>query len=383
MTNVIRHGIIGCGNIGRTHANALVELDEVKLVAVCDIDVEKARAIADAHGVEHVFSSVEAMFAAVELDTVSVATDHKNHFAPSMFAIEHGVNVIVEKPITTSLDEAHQLVAAAKAKGVKLGGVFQRRFFPSAQRMHQAIEDGRLGRIIAAECIAHLGRDRSYFEHDDWRGTWKGEGGGVLMNMTIHMIDMLLWMVGKPTEVYGRWATLKHSEYIDVEDAATAVITFESGALATLQAVTTFENGLVKRIGGAPTPNAHTARIAPGFRLAVHGSLGDTVGMRESPEFMQATTDQWTFDGESNAVDEWYAVEAGHAGFPAFHSNQLQDFALAVLEDREPTVTGEDAYNALEVVKAVYLSESRRMPVKLPMSPADRVEADRVSSGGE
>ena len=95
--------------------------------------------------------------------------------------------------------------------------------------MHKAIEDGKIGRVTVAECIALLGRDRAYFARDPWRGTWKGEGGGALMNQAIHMIDMLLWMVGVPTEVYGRWATLKHGEYIDVEDSACAVVSFENG----------------------------------------------------------------------------------------------------------------------------------------------------------
>jgi len=189
------------------------------------------------------------------------------------------------------------------------------------------------------------------------------------------MIDMLLWMVGKPTEVYGRWGTLKHSEYIDVEDVASAVVSFESGALATIQALTTFENGI------AVNEEALTKHRAPGFRLAVHGAAGHTVGMLENPELMQATTDQWTFDGESANIKEWSGAEGGHSGFPAFHSHQLLDFARAILEDRDPTVTGRDAYTALEVVKAVYLSEARRQPVALPMSAEDRAEADRISSG--
>lgn len=383
MKSPLRVAVVGCGNIGGTHADALSSIQEVEIVAVCDIDVDRARAVAAAHDVDRVFTSYEEMYKSVELDVVTVATDHKSHFGPALAAIDHGFNVIVEKPIATSLEEAHQLVEAARAKDVKLGGVFQRRFFPAAQRMHQAIEEGRLGRIVAAECIAHLGRDRSYFDQDAWRGTWKGEGGGVLMNQAIHMLDMLLWLLGQPTEVYGRWTTIKHSDYIDVEDSASAVVTFKNGALATIQAVTTFENGLIAKVGGSRTPDAQTQHIAPGFRLSIHGTTGNTISLAESPELMQATTDAWTFDGETNRVAEWAAVEGGNLGFPAFHTGQLRDFALAVLEDREPSVTGEAAYGALELVKAVYLSEHRRMPIALPMSAEDRAEADLVSNGEE
>ena len=139
--------------------------------------------------------------------------------------------------------------------------------------------------------------------------------------------------------------------------------------------MTTFENGITVN------PESGTSRRAPGFRLAVHGTAGHTVGMAESPELMQATTDQWTFDDEFSAIDGWAAEEGGKSGFPAFHSDQLRDFALAVAEDRQPTVTGLDAYRALELVKGVYLSEARRRPIALPMCAEDRAEADRLTSG--
>jgi predicted dehydrogenase len=350
-------------------------IDLVDLVAVCDINEVKARQRSAEHGDVPWFTDAEQMLRTVPLDAVSIATDHKHHFESAMAAIQTGVSVIVEKPIASSLEEAHQLVEAAKEKGVTLGGIFQRRFFPSAQRMHDAIEEGRLGRIVAAECIAHIGRDRNYFDKDAWRGTWKGEGGGVLMNQAIHMVDMMLWMVGRPTEVYGRWDLLKHGDYIDVEDIAVATVSFENGALGTIQAMTTFENGV------GLNPESGTLRIAPGFRLAVHGANGHTVGMAEIPEFTQAITDQWTFDGEDASIAEWVEAEGGRTGFPSFHSDQLRDFAQAIADKREPTVTGEDAYRALEVVKAVYLTQARRTPVSLPMSAEDRAEADRVSSG--
>ena len=230
--------------------------------------------------------------------------------------------------------------------------------------MHAAIVDGRIGRVTVAECIALLGRDRAYFARDAWRGTWKGEGGGALMNQAIHMIDMLLWMVGVPNEVYGRWATLKHGEYIDVEDTACATVGFENGAMASIVATTTLES----------------IEKAPGFRLAVHGAKGHTLGLSERPELTQAITDQWPFDS-ADTVNAWAAAEGGELGFPGFHSDQLRDFARAILEDREPIVTGFDAVRALEVIKAVYLSEARRAPIVLPMSADDRAEADRITMG--
>jgi UDP-N-acetyl-2-amino-2-deoxyglucuronate dehydrogenase len=362
MENKVRFGLVGCGGIGKVHAQAIELLEEAELVAVSDIDIDRARKVAEEHELAHAFAGVDAMLDAVALDAVAVATDHKHHFAPAMAAMKRGVHTIVEKPITVSLKEAHILLDTARAHGVKLGGVFQRRFFPAAQRMHSAIAEGRIGRVTVAECIALLGRDRDYFARDPWRGTWKGEGGGALMNQAIHMIDMLLWMVGVPNEVYGRWATLKHGDYVDVEDTSCAVVGFENGAMASIVATTTLES----------------IEKAPGFRLAVHGAKGVTLGLAERPELTQAITDQWPFDPEET-VREWAAAEGGKSGFPGFHSDQIRDFARAVLDDREPTVTGADAVRALEVIKAVYLSEARRAPIVLPMSAEHRAEADRIT----
>ena len=176
--------------------------------------------------------------------------------------------------------------------------------------MHKAIVDGRIGRVTVAECVALLGRDRAYFARDAWRGTWQGEGGGALMNQAVHMIDMLLWMVGVPNEVYGRWATLKHGDYIDVEDSSCAVVAFDNGALATIIATTTLES--IER--------------APGFRLAVHGAAGHTVGMNKSPELMQAVTDQWPFDtGRTGArLGELGGRQAGLSRLPCRSAPRLR-----------------------------------------------------------
>jgi len=360
----VRFGLVGCGGIGAVHAKAIELLDEAEVVGVCDLDLARAQKLAEEHGVANVFQDVKSLLDAVPVDAVTIATDHKQHFAPAMAAMTRRVHTIIEKPITVSLGEAHKLLEAARANDVKLGGVFQRRFFPAARRMHAAIVDGRIGRVTVAECIALLGRDRAYFARDAWRGTWKGEGGGALMNQAIHMIDMLLWMVGVPNEVYGRWATLKHGEYIDVEDTACATVGFENGAMASIVATTTLES----------------IEKAQGFRLAVHGAKGHTLGLSERPELTQAITDQWPFDS-ADKVNAWAAAEGGESGFPGFHSDQLRDFARAILEDREPIVTGFDAVRALEVIKAVYLSEARRAPIVLPMSADDRAEADRITMG--
>lgn len=375
MTRTVRVAVIGCGRFGAFHARAAASLPDVELVALCNRTISRAEALAEEFPGVSVHDDVERMLAEVELDAVLIATSHKQHHEPALQAIRAGVSALVEKPLAASLAEASELVEAAERAGVALGTVFQRRYFPAARRMHQAIGAGRLGRVVAANCLALLGRDRSYYEGDEWRGTWAGEGGGVLLNMTIHYIDMMNWMLGQPTSVQGRWATLKHADYIDVEDVAGAVVTYESGAIATVQAMTTFENGF------ASQPNPSVEHRAPGFRLAVHGTAGHSVGLDESPELAQAVNDPWTFDGEQDQAARWREQEGDRPSVPEFHRLQLAEFTDAVREGRQPEITGRDGLNALEVVKGVYLSQARNAPVALPMSAEDRRAADDLTGG--
>lgn len=375
MTGDVRVAVIGLGRFGTIHAEAAASLPGVQLAGLCSRRLASAEALADRFPGATAYDSVERMLAEANLDAVLIATPHKQHFEPAMQAIQSGVAALVEKPLTTSLAQAHELVVAAEQAGVALGTVFQRRFFPAAVRMHDAIADGRLGRVAAAELAAHLGRDRAYYEQDDWRGTWAGEGGGVLLTMAVHYIDMLSWMLGTPTSVYGRWATLKHGEYIEVEDVAGAVITYASGAIATIQAMTTFENGF------ASQPSTTVGYRAPGFRLAVHGTAGHSVGLEESPELAQAVTDLWTFDGEAERLAQWREAEAGRPSVPEFHRLQIAEFLDAVRTGRQPAITGRDGLVALEVIKGIYLSQARGEPVSLPMSEDDRRAADELTEG--
>lgn len=375
MTRDVRVAVVGLGKFGTFHAEAAAALPGVQLAGLCSRTLTHAQEVAERFPGAMAYDSVDRMLAEADLDAVLIATPHKQHFEPAMQAIRAGVAALVEKPLTTSLAEANELVEAAEQAGVPLGTVFQRRFFPAAARMHEAIAQGRLGRVVAAELVALLGRDRAYYEQDDWRGTWAGEGGGVLLTMAVHYIDMLNWMLGTPTSVYGRWDTLKHGDYIDVEDVAGAVVTYASGAIATIQAMTTFENGF------ASQPSPTVRHRAPGFRMAVHGSAGHSVGLDESPELAQAVSDLWTFDGEEAQLAQWREAEAGRPSVPEFHGRQIAEFLDAVREGRKPAITGRDGLNALEVIKGVYLSQARQQPVSLPMSEGDRQAADELNQG--
>lgn len=348
MSRKVRVGLVGCGNIGKTHAQALAQLAEADFVATCDADEGRAEALAAQHGVPEVFTDVGALFRSGKVEAVCVCTPHPNHGAVVMAAAEAGVHVLCEKPLTVDIGEANRMVEAADKAGIKFGGIFQRRFWPAAQRIRDAIDTGKLGTVTLGECAVRIWRPESYFAQDAWRGKWATEGGGVLMNQAVHAIDLLQWYVGPVKEVFGRYNTFMHGAYIDVEDTAVATLVCENGALATIQAASTYN----------PTF---------GFRVAVHGTSCATASVWEMPEGREGVNDIWNIPGEEATQYVWQeGVEPG-PGFPGFHVLQIQDFLQAVRDDRAPAVTGAEAKKALEIILAIYESSRSGRVVTLPL----------------
>ena len=348
MTGRVRTGLIGCGKIGATHAAALRTLDEAEFVACSDVDEGRARAFAATYGVPRVFGDAAALLGSGEVEAVLVCTPHPAHAPVVTAAAEAGVHVLCEKPIAIGLAEADRMVEAAERAGIAFGVIFQRRFWPAAQRIRAALDAGRLGRPTLGECSVRIWRSPEYFASDPWRGTWASEGGGVLMNQAVHAIDLFQWFMGEAVEVFGRYATLRHGASIDVEDTAVATVAFAGGGLGVLQAASTFEPGF-------------------GFRVAVHGDSGGTLSVWENPEGTQGVNDVWTLPGEAAAREAWEAEERGKPGFPRFHEVQIQDFLRGILEGRPPAVTGAEARRSLEIILGIYESSRTGKAVRLPL----------------
>jgi predicted dehydrogenase len=348
MATKIRTGIIGCGSISKTHAPALRDLEESEFVACCDVDEGRARKLADEFGARHTFSDPGEMLKSGVVDAVVVATPHPAHAPVVVAAAAAGVHVLCEKPISDKLSEAHRMVEAADKAGITFGVVFMRRWWPAAQRIRKAIDDGKLGKLVLAECVSKLWRGPEYFAQDAWRGKWATEGGGVLMNQAVHAIDQFQWFMGPAVEVVGRYAKLRDGDYIDVEDTAVATVVFANGALGTVLGSTTINPGF-------------------GFRVTVHGDNGATASVWENPEGQQGVNDIWTIPGEEPLRLEWEKEDAGKPGFPGFHKLQIQDFLRAIQEKRPPAVTGAEGVKSLEIIQAIYESSRTGKAISLPM----------------
>ncbi|MGW9405220.1 Gfo/Idh/MocA family protein [Arthrobacter sp. NPDC055585] len=356
QTPRLQVGIVGCGNISRNHLSAFAAIEGTEVVGVCDVDIARARQTAEAWQIPHAVDSAAALLD-LKLDIISVCTPHPTHEAVVLQAAAAGVHVLCEKPIAVDLRAARNMVEACESHGVALGVLFQRRFWPAAAALRAAIDDGTLGQPVMGQVSVLLQRDPEYYRADAWRGTWANDGGGVLMTQAIHYIDLLQWFMGEVSEVYGAVNSFKHGDYIEVEDSASAVLKFTSGALATLNAST------------AASPSL-------GVQIRVTGSTGATAELSEFPE---GTDGRLTIaaDGMSG-TQELPGITAGanvdlaaiNEALIPHHRAQIEDFTDAVRRGGPPAVTGRDGTNALRILLAVYESARTGQPVRFAPFPA-------------
>jgi len=356
----LKTGLIGYGKVAHTHALALATLPESHFVAVCGRDLARARAFAGQYGV-CACDDVQHMVAQAGVEAVIVCTPHPAHAVPAIQAAHAGAHVLVEKPLAASLQDCDAIIAAAQASGVKLGVISQRRLYEPVQRVKAAVEAGKIGRPILGTAILLGWRDSAYYAADPWRGKWHEEGGGVLVNQAPHQVDLLQWFLGPVDELFGYWDNLNHP-YVEVEDTAVAVLRFKNGALGSILASNSQKPGLYGKVH-------------------VHGQNGASVGVQTDGGAMFVAgmseileppiNDLWTVPGEEHVLARWQAED--RATFEAidatrhYHRLQDQDFLQAVLENRDPLVTGVEGRKTVETFTAIYRSQRDRRPVKFPL----------------
>ncbi len=328
---VVRFGIVGCGTISRTHAEALKACENAELAAVCDIYPPNLERMVREEGARG-YTDYREMLKDPAIDAVTILTASGTHAEIGIAAAGAGKHVVVEKPIDVTLEAANRLIAACKASGVKLCCIFQHRFDASVQALKDAAGAGAFGRLNCCCCHTKWYRSQEYYDSVSWRGTRAMDGGGALMNQSIHYIDLMQYVMGDVDEVMGYAGTLAH-ERMETEDVAVVSLRFQSGALGLIEGTTS---------------------AYPGFstRLDVHGNAGSVILENDAITF-------WQF--ENGLVCDEVLKTKG----PKPHRYQLQDFINAILEDRDPLVTGEEAVKSLKIVLAVYESARTGKPVKV------------------
>jgi predicted dehydrogenase len=354
---MIRTGIVGCGKVARYHAAALVNLEGSDLRAVCSRSPEKATVFGKAYGAKG-YDDVASMVVHEQLDMVIVCTPHPNHKDPALDAMKAGAHVLVEKPMASSLEDCDAMIKASENYGKILGVVSQRRFYPPVQRVKKAIDSGKIGNPVLGTVTMLSWRDENYYLSDPWRGRWKEEGGGVLVNQAPHQLDLLLWFMGDIEELYGVHANLNHP-YIEVEDTALAIIKFKNGALGNIVVSNSQKPGIFGKVH-------------------VHGSNGATAGVQTEggAMFVAGMTEKidppyndiWTVPGEEKMVEEWREEDSrffnSTDSIGYFLERQVEDFILAVEEGKEPMVPAREGRKTVELFRMIYRSHQTGKPVK-------------------
>ncbi|MCL4543775.1 MAG: Gfo/Idh/MocA family oxidoreductase [Chloroflexi bacterium] len=225
MALPVRLAIVGIGVIGRSHVNNALTLQSeglLDLVGLADIDIALAHAASDAHGIP-VFGNAEEVLDQARPTLLLIATPHPQHEAATIAAAQRGVHVLCEKPFAHTVSAADRMIAACQSAGVMLGIDFQQRTTPSYIKAQQIIHDGQLGDLYHVSFVASgWYRTQAYYDSGGWRGTWDGEGGGVIMNQAPHHLDLYCWLAGLPRRIKASALTRTHD--IDVENTVSALL---------------------------------------------------------------------------------------------------------------------------------------------------------------
>ena len=345
--NAVRFALVGAGNIAKIYAAAFAVIPDAKVTVVCNRTEAAGRALAQQCGAEWVADFHEAV-RRDDVDAVVVATPSGTHADIAVAAAKAGKHLLVEKPLDITLARVDSIIHAAEEAGVVLACVFPLRFAEGPQRAKAALEAGRLGRLTLADVYVKWYRPQSYYD-GSWRGTYKLDGGGALMNQAIHNIDLIQWLVGSVASVVGRTSTLAH--VMETEDTASALLTYDNGALGVIQ-------GATSCWPGDPA------------RVELHGDRG-TIVLEEGRIVKWQLQD--AAPGEEEAMLALEQASGSGAADPMAigyekHRRQIVDLIEAIRTGRPPAIQGAEARRSVEIVRAIYRSAATNTPVSLPLA---------------
>lgn len=344
----MKYALIGCGRIAVNHIKAVVE-NNIDMVAACDIKLEKIDQLVEKTKYNKDFkkySDYKKMIDEnLDLDFVSIATESGIHAEIALYCIENGINVIIEKPMAMSMEDANKIINLSKEKNVKVSVCHQNRFNIAVHKTRQAMDEGRFGRLSHGSIHVRWNRNKNYYDQAPWRGKWESDGG-CLMNQCIHGIDLLRWMLGEEVEeVYGVTKQQFH-DYLECEDVGMAVLKFKNGAVATVEG----------------TVNVYPQNLEE--TLYLFGEDGTVkIGGKSTNNI-----DVWNFkDEDADDQNNIGLKEETENVYGNGHTSLFKDMIEAIQEDRDPYITAVDGKNALEIVLAIYKSSFSGKSVKLPL----------------
>jgi len=368
MGNEVRLGIVGIGGMGSYHVATAPLIRNCRLAAVCDIVPEKMEAAGD--GVKKFADSAD-LIRSGEVDAVLIATPHYFHTTIGIDAMQNGLHVLTEKPISVHKADCERLISAHRGSGQVFAAMFNQRTDPHYQRIRRLVKSGDLGEIRRVNwVITDWFRTEAYYASGGWRATWRGEGGGVLLNQCPHNLDLLQWICGVPSRIEAHCGFGKYHQ-IEVEDEVTAYLEYPNGATGVFVTTT----------GESPGTN----------RLEISGDRGKVVYESGTIRFTRTESEVPHFRAtspEAFGTPSMWNCEIPVGGYGGQHKEVLQNFVDAILEGCELVAPAPEGIHSVEMANAMLLSAWTYAPVGLPLDGAlyeralkDKIEKSTFSKG--
>lgn len=351
----IKYALIGCGRISPNHIAAAVK-NNLKIVALCDLIESKAINIKLNQNLEDsvkIYTDYKKMIEKEKIDLIAIATESGNHAKIAKYCIEKGVHLIIEKPIALSLKDADEIIELSNENNVVVSACHQNRFNKSIQKIREAIDGNRLGKLFYGTAHIRWNRQENYYKQASWRGTWENDGGA-LMNQCIHNIDLLRWIMGNEIdEVIGYTDNLNH-DYIETEDFGVALVKFKNGSYGIIEGTTNiFPSNLEET-------------------LYVFGQKGTIkIGGRSVN-----VIEEWLLEDQKDIVED---IKIKYSENPPTvygfgHSPLYKNVIYSIKNNVAPYVTAQDGRRAIELVLAIYKSAQEKKAIKLPLNSCETMD---------
>lgn len=358
----LTYALIGCGRISPNHVLAALN-NRIQIVGLCDLDVNKANKHKKDFNLSDdtvVYSDYKKMIDDLQPHLIAIATQSGNHAEIAKFCIRKGIHLIIEKPIALSLKDADEIITLSKQYNVIVSACHQNRFNKSIQKIREAIDNNRFGKLFYGTAHIRWNRKKDYYDQALWRGTWE-QDGGALMNQCIHNIDLLRWMMGEQIiEVFAYTDNLNHS-YIEAEDIGMALVKFKNGSYGIIEGTT----------------NIYPQNLEE--TLCIFGEKGTIKVGGKSVNIIE----EWHFSDDldnSNEVKNNYR-ENPPTVYGFGHTPLYADVIESILNNRKPYVSAKDGRDALELVLAIYKSAQTGETILLPLFDESTITVSRKFNG--
>ena len=353
-TETMRYALIGCGRVSPNHI-AAAKNNGLEIAAICDIIPEAMGETVKHFGTNGArqYTDYREMLACEHPDIATIATPSGSHASIAMDCIAAGCNVIIEKPIALSIQDAEAVIKAGKEAGVQVCVCHQNRFNKSIQYIRRALDAGRFGRLMHGTATVRWNRGQDYYAKATWRGTWE-EDGGCLMNQCIHSIDLLRWMMGDEVEEVIAYTDRLIHPYMEAEDFGMAMMKFRNGAYGMIEG----------------SVNVYPANLEETLYIFGENGTAKASGISDN------TLEIWNF---ADGLDDPAAVKVAYSETPPTvygfgHTPLYKDMIDAIRFHRKPYADGEAGLRAMELVLAIYKSAAEHRPVRLPLTDCSTVD---------